>query len=473
VAGANLTAQAAATRQLEGEIEAVRAAHARDAATAADVLQSQHREQQQLAEAARVLERQLAVAKQDAAQLQRALQAALDDAAAAEAAEQQNEQEPSSELQRMLSHVRRQEERLAVQQGNIEALRQRLQQTEAALAAERDSMAALQVKCQSRSELRFIKGAPWLVHVARQRLTGAGPAVIVPGGMLAAVGRHLVLEAPAPVGVEAAGQHQRLLLHTLDLGTATWTSTDCSSNGSHSSKGSSSSNNNAAALVIERAVCSIGSKLLGFGGERGGQLLAGSGATQFLLPDLREWLPVPPPADSSAPQPAPRQGAALAYCARTQAAYLFGGQGEGGACLSDLWRLDLGTLLWRRLDTAATSRPLSERARTPCIQEAPQPCAGAGLAVSPDGTRPWLVGAGWTTAAAPAPSTGEHGGWAEVFVLCFPQQMLGLHSSAPAMDVSLLPVCHCCLHVCRYDLTLNYWAVVDAEQAGAIEPRAQ
>ena len=233
----------------------------------------------------------------------------------------------------------------------------------------------------------FIKGAPWLVHVARQRLAGAGPALVAPGATLAAVGRQLVLEAPAPVGMGAAGQHQLLLLHTLDLGSATWTRTGCCSNGSCGSSDAA-----AAAPVIGRAVCCIGSKLLGFGGEQGGQLLAGSGATQFLLPDLREWLPAPPPADPSAPQPAPRQGAALAHCARTQAAYLFGGQGEGGACLSDLWRLDLGTLLWRRLDTAATSRPLSERARTPCTQEAPQPCAGAGLAVSPDGSRLWLVG---------------------------------------------------------------------------------
>lgn len=137
--------------------------------------------------------------------------------------------------------------------------------------------------------------------------------------------------------------------------------------------------------VTGRAVCGVGSKLLGFGGECQGRLLPAGACTQFLHPDLQDWLPAPPAADAVAPQPAPRTAAGLVHCPRLHAAFLYGGQGEGGAMLGDLWRLDLGTMAWTRLNRLATCRP-------PASHDAPPPAAGAALAVTPDGSRLWLMG---------------------------------------------------------------------------------
>ena len=86
VTAARVQAQEATSRQLQEELAALRQQAAQDAATSADVLASQQREQQRLEGARRELERQLAEARQDVAQLQLSLQAALDAAAAASAA---------------------------------------------------------------------------------------------------------------------------------------------------------------------------------------------------------------------------------------------------------------------------------------------------------------------------------------------------------------------------------------------------
>ncbi|PRW18416.1 cell polarity tea1p [Chlorella sorokiniana] len=390
VARGSAAAQDAAARALEAELAALRLLHAQDTATSDDVLASQQQEQARLAAAARQLEAALEASRREAAQLQRALQDELDAAVAEQAVADGTDGQPSSELQRALSHQRRQEERITAQQREMEGLRARLQRAEDGLAASTAAVAALQVKAASRSELRFVEGRPWLLHVGRERLTGALPPAAQPGAALAAAGRRLVLEAPSggvaePSGLQQpSGQHS---MHTLDLSSGVWTSAATEQAG-----GSSSSTELAA--ISGRAVCSIGGKLLGFGGAcPDGSLLSAASATQQLLPDLPHWAPAPAPAEAAV-LPAPRQGAALAYCSSANAAFMYGGQAQDGRCLDDLWRYDVALARWTRLDSAATARhlPAADRARTPCIPERPLPCSGAALAVSEAGDRVWLMG---------------------------------------------------------------------------------
>lgn len=368
---AALAAQHAAAHAREEELAAVRLQHAQDAAAAADVQASQRHEAEQLRAAARGLEDQLGAARQEAAALQRALQAELDSAAEAGAADAGGAGQPSSELQRALSHHRRQEERLAAQAQEMEGLRARLRRAEDSLAASVSTAAALQVRVASRSELRFVRGAPWLVHVGRERLTGPAPAAAQPGGTLAAVGRRLVLEGPS--SGDAGDQPGQLQLHSLDLGSGAWAATPASG-----------------PAVEGRAVCSVGGKLLGVGSSCGGELLAGAAFAQFMAPDLQQWLPAPPPAGPPGAQPPPRRDAALAFCPRAGAAFLFGGTGEKGTTLGDLWHFDLARSTWSRLDTAASGRAAAQEPG--CTHTAPPPCSGAALAVSPDGGRLWLMG---------------------------------------------------------------------------------
>lgn len=414
-----LHAHEATARALEAELAALRLQHAREAAATEDVLAAQQREQRRLQAAGAELERQvgagrgivcrepsrlhppeqracpihpactftpnacltpcaqLDAARREAAQLQRALQEELEAAAAAE--ESSDDEQPSSELQRMLSHQRRQEDRLAAQAREIEGLRARLQRSELRLQQSEGAAAALRVRASSRAELRFVRGAPWLLRVERERLTGALPAAPQPGAWLAAAGRRLLLKCPP--ATEAEEGPQQGVLHSLDPASGVWSSAVCSGGGV-----------DGVAPVVGRAVCSVGSKLLSFGGSQQGQLLPSHLCTQLLLPDLLEWRAAPPPADPAAPQPTPRRDAALAHCPQSNAAYLYGGRGADGVCLGDLWRLDLATHAWQQLDTVATSRPLADRARTPCASEVPPPRCGAALAVSPDGSRLWLMG---------------------------------------------------------------------------------
>ena len=401
-------AQEAAARTLEAELAALRQRHTLDAATASDVLSSQQRLAAAAEEVARGLEAQLAEARAQAAALQRQLDDAVA-AAAAAAAASDDEHDPAAqpEMRRIISQSRRLEERLAVQAGEAGALRERLRGAEAELAAEQARSAALAVKAQSRSELRFIHSAPFLVHVRRERLSGGVPPAAClarPGAALDVAGWQLVLALPQG-------------MHMLDLGSSKWRGGSGSSSmvgarGSccGGSAGAEDCITAAAAAtpppatqhVTGRAVCSMGLKLLGFGGEFQGRLLPAS--TQYLHPDLLAWLPAPPPGDATAAEPLPRTHAALAYCPHTNSAYLFGGRGEGGSVLGDLWRLDLASMGWTRLDKMATRMaPLSDRARTPCAYEAPPPLEGAALAVSPDGGRLWLMGGrlegGWCSKA--------------------------------------------------------------------------
>ncbi len=388
VARGSAAAQEAAARALEAELAALRLRHTHDTAASGDVLASQQREQARLTAVARQLEAALEASRLEAAQLQRALQDELDAAAAEQAEADGTNGQPSSELQRALSHQRRQEERIAAQQREMEGLRARLQRAEDGLAASNATVAALQVKAASRSELRFVEGQPWLLHVGRERLTGALPAAAQPGCTLAAAGRRLVLEGPAGAASEQTGSMQQPSeghrLITLDLSSGTWASTTADQQG-----GSTES-----AGINGRAVCSVGSKLLGFGGAcPDGSLLPAATATQQLLPDLPHWETTPVPAEAAA-LPEPRQGAALAYCAKTNAAYMYGGQAQDGRCLGDLWLYDVAFARWTRLDSAATARhlPAADSARTPCIPERPPPCSGAALAVSEAGDRVWLMG---------------------------------------------------------------------------------
>ncbi|KAL4458120.1 hypothetical protein ABPG75_012985 [Micractinium tetrahymenae] len=400
VAAAGRAAQEAAARALEAQLAALRQRASAEAATAADVLASQQRQQLAAQEASRVLEQQLAEARNDAMALRTALEAAQ--AAAAQAAEaaagNAGPEQESSELLRLLSNSRRQEERLEAAAGTLETLRLRLQAVERDLVAERDMVATMQarsVRVQGRSELRFIRGAPFLVRIARERLGGTLPPLALhPGGSLAAAGRQQL------VAVQPAS------LHVLDLAAHRWWASATAGCQNRSSSSSSSSIKATTAqqtaagsparattaspsytAVKGRAVCGIGSKLLGFGGECEGRLLPAGACTQFLHPDLQAWLPAPPPAEAGAPQPAPRTAAALAYCPRLRAAFMYGGEGEGGALLGDLWRLDLSTMAWTRVDKLATCRP-----RTPNTHDTPPPAAGAALAVAPDGSRLWLMG---------------------------------------------------------------------------------
>lgn len=145
VAQGAAAAHEAAVTALEAELVALRLRHAHEAAGNADVLASQQREQARLADAARSLEAALEASRREAAQLQRVLQDELDAAAAEAEAEGGTGGQPSSELQRALSHQRRQEERIAAQQREMEGLRARLRQAEDGLAASQAAVAALQV----------------------------------------------------------------------------------------------------------------------------------------------------------------------------------------------------------------------------------------------------------------------------------------------------------------------------------------
>ena len=389
LARGSAAAQDAAARALEAELAALRLRHAHDTAASGDVLASQQREQARLAAAARQLEAALEASRQEAAQLQRALQDELDAAAAEQEAEDAATGQPSSELQRALSHQRRQEERIAAQQREMEGLRARLQRAEDSLAASTATVAALQIKAASRSELRFVEGQPWLLHVARERLTGTLPSAAQPGCTLAAAGRRLLLETPAAGAAGADDAQQPSVqhsLHALDLCSGVWTSTAADQPAGSACAG--------LAGITGRAVCSVGGKLLAFGGVcPDGSLLPAANATQQLLPDLPRWAPAPAPAEASV-LPAPRQGAALAYCPRANAAFMYGGKAQDGCCLDDLWRYDVALARWMRLDSAATARhlPAADRSRTPCLPERPPPCFGAALAVSEAGDRVWLMG---------------------------------------------------------------------------------
>ena len=364
VAVAAVQANKTAARDLDAQLAALRLQHNTAAADAADVLASQQREVQGLRDAAHQLEQALEAAWAEAAALKQAAQhdAEADATGAARG--------PMSQ-QDMLSMQQSQEAQLAAQQQEVAALRSRLQAAEARLAASATTTAALQVQAASRSELRFMRSTPWLVHVCRQHTTGAAPGALQAGGALAAAGRRLVLELGAAAVPAGAGGRGAQGTHILDLPTRTWSAAAC------------------AEAVVGRAFCSAGSQVLGFGGRCRGELLAGDAATQLFAPDLQQWLPAPAPADASAPQPPPRVSGALAYCPRANAAYLYGGQGQNGTCLGDLWRYDLARACWSRLLASSAGRPAAERA---CTHEAPPPCRGGALAVSQDGSRLWLMG---------------------------------------------------------------------------------
>lgn len=319
---------------------------------------------------------------------------------------------------------------------------------------------------QGRSELRFIRGAPFLMRIERERLGGTLPSLALrPGGALAAAGRQqLVAVQPASV-------------HVLDLTAHSWwaaapcgsgSSSNASKQAQHAAAGGTVGATTAAGLhaaVTGRAVCGVGSKLLGFGGECEGRLLPAGACTQFLHPDLQAWLPAPPSADAAALQPAPRTAAALAHCPRTHAAFMYGGQGEGGALLGDLWRLDLGTLAWTRLDRLATCRPC-----TPNSHDTPSPAAGAALAVAPDGSRLWLMGGRveggrcsstlhWCVAAGLAAV-----GKADECVTSRGSMLPGCRLHHPAAHGASLPG--------RFDLAGHYWAAVEP-QTWCIDSRSQ
>lgn len=390
-AAAALRAQEAVAAALSAELAELRVRHGQDAATASDILANQQREKQRLQEAAREAEQQAEAARRDAAAAAAALRAEREAAAAAAAAEEKDDQD-SSKVKRMLSCSRQQEERLMQQQREVEGLRGRLARAERRLAESAAEVAALRVRVQGRSELRFVRGAPWLLQVARERLVGALPGAPQPGCSLVVAGRRLVLEGPTASGGSTAGGSAAAPssgLHFLDLGSNTWAAAAAAAAGGEALPPPP------AAPVEGRAVCSVGSRLLGFGGCSGGRLLDAATATQLLLSDLQQWLPAPPPAELAVAQPPPRRDAALAYSPAAGTAYLFGGKGADGRCLADLWAYDLRRSAWTRLDALATSRPqpaAGERARTPCY-EAPAPCCGAALAVSDDGSRCGTLGA--------------------------------------------------------------------------------
>lgn len=403
MARAAMKAHEGAALGLQAELAALRLHHAEDASTAGDVLQSQQRERDRMEEATRALERRLEAESQEVVLLRSDLQAALEKkAAAGEQTERQPGQggsmQPSSEVQRLLSQSRRQEERMAAQQAEVLDVRQRLQRAEQALEVERSRAASLQVRAQSRTELRFVRDGPWLIHVRPERLTGLAPAApLLPGGTLAVAGRQMLLEAWQPAarggaeqqpghGHEQGQGHQQAVQHMLDLSAARWGAVG----GGASAHQPAASAEGMHEPVSGRAVCSIGEKLLGFGGTRNGKFVGGS--TEFFHPNLRQWLPAPPPADPAVQQPPPRHSAALAYCPNAHAAFLYGGQGEGGTLLGDLWRLDCTSMAWKQLDSHKQPTAVGERARTPCPQEAPPSSTGAALAVSTDGSRLWLMG---------------------------------------------------------------------------------
>ncbi len=314
---------------------------------------------------------------------------------------------------------------------------------------------------QGRSELRFIRGAPFLVRITRERLGGPPPPLpLLPGCALAAAGRQQL------VAVQPAS------LHVLDVAAHRWQGeATCSSGGSSSPSQEAQQATGAGAVgattapwslmtVTGRAVCGVGGNLLGFGGECQGRLLPAGACTQFLHPDLQDWLPAPPAADAAAPQPAPRTAAALVHCPRLHAAFLYGGQGEGGAMLGDLWRLDLGTMAWTRLDRLATCRP-------PASHDAPPPAAGAALAVTPDGSRLWLMGGRLEVGRC---SSALH--WCDrgdvpcAAGLCGSNCMAACKLATPANSdpASLL--------LGRFDLNFNCWAAVEPP-TWCIDPRSQ
>ena len=229
------------------------------------------------------------------------------------------------------------------------------------------------------------------MQVARRRLTGGvlpNVATAAPGAMrlMAVAGQRLVLEGPTPSsGPLPPLQQLQHIVHLVDVTTGACTAVGAPT-----------------PAVIGRAVCSLGGKLLGVGGATAasGKLLL---SNQLLHPDLPGWQLAPDSADIHATSPPPRQHAALAYTPRAHAAFLFGGQGEDGCCLNDLWRYDLRTRAWSRLDASSgggggsqTSRTLSARPAASSAAAAsnamPLPCHSAGLAVSPDGSRLWVMG---------------------------------------------------------------------------------
>ncbi|KAI3435547.1 hypothetical protein D9Q98_001612 [Chlorella vulgaris] len=421
---AGLRAREAEAKGLQLELAALRLRHGQDVATAQDVLHSQQRERAVLEEAARALEKRLEAACAETALLRVSLQQAqaAGTATTGQQARKQGECEQhaaSSEVWRLQCQSQQQAEHIAAQQETIERLRQRLEHTEQSLEAERggtDMTAWLAVRGQARSQLRFVRESPWLVHIRPQRLGGVLPNSVLPGSCLALAGRQLLLEGPEEEGQELGGGGPAGQLHMLDLSSGQWSARRRGVEGAPSPGQPPAS----IAPVSGRAMCGIGDKLLGVGGTCCGQLLG----TKVFHPSLREWLPLPPPADASALQPPLRHSAALAYCPASHVAYLFGGQGEAG-CLADLWCLNCTSMEWRQLDTVS-SRP-GESARLQGSLDAPPPSSGAALAVSEDGSRLWLMGG--------------------------------------RLDSQR---CSNALH--RYDLGLSYWARVDA--APPIEPRA-
>lgn len=146
VAVAGRAAQEAAARALEAQLAEHHQQATQEAATAADVLASQQRQQLAAEEASRAREQQLAGAQSEATALRKGLeevQASATHASAGTAGGAAAEQE-NSELLRLLADSRRQEERLEAAVGALEALRLRLGALERELAAERDAVATMQ-----------------------------------------------------------------------------------------------------------------------------------------------------------------------------------------------------------------------------------------------------------------------------------------------------------------------------------------
>ncbi|KAK9825409.1 hypothetical protein WJX81_002378 [Elliptochloris bilobata] len=269
-----------------------------------------------------------------------------------------------------------------------EGVRDALRKQDAAVARQAEELAATGAQCaklagelaaatqrgddlllasSGYTALRVAFDETWLVAVTRKRLAGEGPR-LVPGASLAAIGGKLLLhhggaEEKSSGAARAVGGAARELF-PLQLDASQWLRPV----GSRASE-----------LLRDHAAATSGrSKMLIFGGVRGVRL---TNEVSVLHTDTMQWGAA---AVRGSVLPAPRRCAA-ASCSRDKM-FVFGGEGEGGQLLADLWELNLETTHWSQV----SFQPGGGSGRS--HNAPPSARRGASLCAGDDGRHLWLFG---------------------------------------------------------------------------------
>ncbi|KAL3154619.1 hypothetical protein ABBQ32_014069 [Trebouxia sp. C0010 RCD-2024] len=263
--------------------------------------------------------------------------------------------------QQLEEAARKQDFVIARQEEEMSGLKVQIGGLQQQLAVAADRAVDLTLKSSGGTELKILFGEAWLFGVTRQRLGGEVPFARE-GNTLCCFGGKLVVMYGGQNhdGTGVGGQQREV--NPLPLDSLAW----------QPPLGVKTSDfiNNHSAVTVART------KMVSYSGQRGGELLED---VTILHTDSMKWVT---PIIRGGSAPPPRVGHSAACC--RDKVFIFGGMGEGGVLLNDMWEWHMDTLHWTPVRDFQTAGGHS--------MDPPSARKGASLSSSEDGRRLWLFG---------------------------------------------------------------------------------